>query len=410
MMYDSFKNNRITVLGAAGTVTLRVCDSAATSVQTSLDVPEIHSLLLATDSHGYMSGSDVLDSHSRLQAILHKTGSKVKRRIWVVEGLFYRMAGGKFDKEVSGVDLEGSHRTGNQGLCELLIYKQYIKRQLFQREAPTRANDIRMHTDVPFTKWVDNEVEPRMKTFRAWLLDEDTRNITWRAGRTPSEVRWLASVEDAVFGSHGTLCSNCLRRPGLPADALNQGALAEELTAMGLQQKEEQVVAQSALVPGPPLAVDDRGVDRIDLALAFVDGPRPGRKSASTPCRASSAMSRKSLAANIVLISQDTLAGLSTKFAQGALGGLRGTVDLITPARSKYVAILFDVKCSGEATHRPSLRSPPLQRGDSVLKPLVEVARARLTPQLPGGEDAPDGALDVGDIRCLLDFVLSGNL
>ena len=201
MMYDSFKNNRITVLGAAGTVTLRVCDSAATSVQTSLDVPEIHSLLLATDSHGYMSGSDVLDSHSRLQAILHKTGSKVKRRIWVVEGLFYRMAGGKFDKEVSGVDLEGSHRTGNQGLCELLIYKQYIKRQLFQREAPTRANDIRMHTDVPFTKWVDNEVEPRMKTFRAWLLDEDTRNITWRAGRTPSEVRLLTSVEDAVFGS-----------------------------------------------------------------------------------------------------------------------------------------------------------------------------------------------------------------
>ena len=258
-----------------------------------------------------------------------------------------------------------------------------------------------------------------MKTFTAWMLDEDTRNLTWRAGRTPSEVRWLTLVEDAVFGSlWGAQLKLLVKAGAMPADALNQGALAEELSAMDVQHKEEQVVAQSALVPGPPLAVDDWGDDRVDLTLDSVDGSqaRVDIRFNAMPCDqrdvviSSLQRARKNLAANIVLINKDTPAGLSTKLAQTALGGLRGTVDLITPARSKYVAILFDVKCSGEATHRPSLRSPPLQRGDSVLKPLVEVARARLTPQLPGGEDAPDGALDVGDIRCLLDFVLSGNL
>ena len=60
------------------------------------EVPEMHSVLLATDSHGYIS--DVFDSHSRLQASSNKTGSNVEHRIWVVKGLFYMMARGVFDK------------------------------------------------------------------------------------------------------------------------------------------------------------------------------------------------------------------------------------------------------------------------------------------------------------------------
>ena len=71
---------------------------------------------------------------------------------------------------------------------------------------------------------------------------------------------------------------------------------------------------------------------------------------------------------------------------------------------------MFDAKCSGEAAHRPNLRIPPLQLGEAILKLLVEAARARLTPQLPGGEDAPDGSLNVGDIVFLLDGWLSGNM
>ena len=79
-----------------------------------------------------------------------------------------------------------------------------------------------MHTDVPFTKWLVNEVEQRTQTLNAWMLDEDAHNLTWRAGRTPSEVRWLALVEGAVFGSRWDPELKLLVKAGaMPADALN---------------------------------------------------------------------------------------------------------------------------------------------------------------------------------------------
>ena len=74
-------------------------------------------------------------------------------------------------------------------------------------------------------------------------------------------------------------------------------------------------------------------------------------------------MPRKSLAANVVLVNRGNLAGVSAKVAQTALGGLRGSLDLSTPVRSKHIGIFFGVKCNGEAARRPNLRTPPLQRG-----------------------------------------------
>ena len=120
---------------------------------------------------------------------------------------------------------------------------------------------------------------------------------------------------------------------------------------------------------------------------------------------------RKTIAANIVLINKNHPDGIHTLLAKTPLGQLQGSIDLTTPARSKHVAIIYDVKCSGEATHRPNLRIPPLQaRGESTVKPLVEIARARLAPRLPSGEDAPEGSLDAGDIFFLMDGGMSGNV
>jgi hypothetical protein len=67
-----------------------------------------------------------------------------------------------------------------------------------------------------------------MKTCKAWMLDQDTRTLTWHAGRTPSEVRWLTLVEDAVFGSlWGPQLRLMAKAGAMPADALHQGALAD---------------------------------------------------------------------------------------------------------------------------------------------------------------------------------------
>ena len=48
-----------------------------------------------------------------------------------------------------------------------------------------------------------------------------------------------------------------------------------------------------------------------------------------------------------------------------ALGQLRGNSGHANPVRSEHVGIFFDVKRSGEATHKPHLRIFPLQRGEA---------------------------------------------
>ena len=80
------------------------------------------------------------------------------------------------------------------------------------------------------------------------------------------------------------------------------------------------------------------------------------------------------------------------------------------PIRNKYVAIIYDVKNNGEATHHPNLRTPPQQRDSNHLLGLIEAARSRVTaPKLVTREDAPDGTLDVADIYMGLDSGVSGN-
>jgi len=173
----------------------------------------------------------------------------------LLNGFFYMMKGGKFDKDVSVVDLKGSQRTSNKGLCDLLIYKLALKRQLYQREEPLHANDILINTDVPFSKLLENDVEPRMKAFRTWMQEEAKNNLTWRAGRTPSEVRWLTFVADIVFGSLWDAQLKLNVKAGtLPADALNQGVLAEELSAIDAQNREEQASAQGSHRPPSDLS------------------------------------------------------------------------------------------------------------------------------------------------------------
>ena len=81
---------------------------------------------------------------------------------------------------------------------------------------------------------------------------------------------------------------------------------------------------------------------------------------------------------------------MANELARAALGKLRGLLDVTTPARNKYVAIIYDVKNIGEATHRPNLRTPPQQRDSKHLLGLIEAARARATtPKLLTREDAP---------------------
>ena len=115
---------------------------------------------------------------------------------------------------------------------------------------------------------------------------------------------------------------------------------------------------------------------------------------------------RKHIATQINLIPRGTTKGVANALARR----LRGFVGVATPTRNKYVAIIYEFKNIGEATHRPNLRTPPQQRDSKHLLGLIEAARARVTtPKWLTREDAPNGSLDVGDIYMVLDGGMSGN-
>ena len=126
--------------------TLSFYDIINTVLQKMLGVSDIRAVLQEAGSQGF----SVFDSRSRLRAILNKTGARVEHRAWVAEGLCYMAK--RLGKGVSKGDIKGDRRTGNKGLCGLLIFKHSLKRHLFQREAQLRAYDILLNTDVSFAQ------------------------------------------------------------------------------------------------------------------------------------------------------------------------------------------------------------------------------------------------------------------
>ena len=419
-LFNAYNQNLKMTPGAPGTVTLNFVDNASTILNKLIGVPRINAILQEADSlDGLTAGTNnVFDSHSRLQIILNKSGSNVDHRIWLVEGLFYWMKKGYFDKDVSVSDLKGTEKTGNKGLCDVLLFKMALKQQLFQKEMVARTADT-SSSPVPFSKWVDQEVAPRMASFMAWLDEDGNNNLVWRTRRSASELRWLQLVEESVFGkTWDSVIKMHVKNGVLPADALNQGTLLEELSNINVQRSLEQAelagpTEQAQHHEDTDTTANDLTLTTIDstgavvkLDINFVDLTDERRET----LQAMLVRTRKHIAAHINLIARDTANGVANELARTALGQLRGVVDTTTPTRNKYVAIIYDVKNIGEATHRPNLRTPPQQRDSKHLLGLIEAARARVTtPKLLSGEDAPDGALDVGDIYMVLDGGMFGN-
>ena len=78
----------------------------------------------------------------------------------------------RLGKDVSTGDIKSDRRTGNTGLCNLLIFKHSLRRRLFQRETALRADNLLLNKDVPFAQWLEHDVEPHMKSYRAWTHAE----------------------------------------------------------------------------------------------------------------------------------------------------------------------------------------------------------------------------------------------
>ena len=162
------------------------------------------------------------------------------------------------------------------------------------------ATDLLTNADVPFAKWLENDVEQ----------EEASGNHAWCAGRTPSEIRRLSFVEDTVFGTLWDAQLKLVVEAGtLPAGALSQGALAEYLAAIGVLQCVEQAAAAKAASGH----ATESHADPVDdsTALAVEVETHPSSLQRARP--------------NLVLLSKDNIAQL----AHTAMGQLRGSIDVL---------------------------------------------------------------------------------
>jgi hypothetical protein len=299
----------------------------------------------------------------------------------------------------------------------VLLFKMALKQQLIQKEMILRASDAGS-TATPFTKWVDQDVAHRMASFQSWMDEERAGDLIWRTSRSASELRWLSLVEEAIFGkTWDTAIRIYVKNSVAAADALNQGALAEELSAINVQRQTEQ--AQVAPAAEPASSGDAEPVTH-DLSLTTVDTNGQVRKvdinfDNLTEVRRETLQTqltrtRKTIATHITLLPRTVAGGLGAALARTALGKLQGSLDATNPSKNRYVAIIYDAKNIGEATHRPKLRTPPQQRDSKTLGELITTARSRVaTPKTLSGEDAAPGSLDLGDIYFILDGGMAGN-
>ena len=82
---------------------------------------------------------------------------------------------------------------------------------------------------------------------------------------------------------------------------------------------------------------------------------------------------------------------IASELPDGSLAGTarkscNGTVKSVAETQRKYVAIFFDPKLNGEATHRPAIRQPPFRK-DGYNK-LLRMVLARSADPNPPEQDA----------------------
>ena len=331
---------------------------------------------MLSEADSLTSLDDVFDSFPRLEAILDRTGDNVEHRIWVVEGLFYMMkTGSRFDEVDGKLTIDGTCM-GDRTLCDLLIYKHALKGALFQEEGFARTGDIPTgyNCNVPFLQWLESEVEPRMRTFKAWVEAQGDApgNLAWRTRRPPSEIWWLDLVEEVVFGTQwSSQLKTFVDENICPADARDRGALryaldkirAEHIAEQRGEEAEARLAATVAATSPGVAALQWQHVAELARPDLTEDGPRRynwvlDRLPVDLQQTAKAALerARRTIATNITLINEDHPEGLAAQLARTALGQLRGSIARSwARARSTHVAIIFDAKFSRSGSGRLKL-------------------------------------------------------
>ena len=136
--------------------------------------------------------------------------------IWVAQGIWYSWRRGN-GKSLSISDIKGSAQSGNRGLADMLIYKLNLKSALLAK--------ARVMLNPESGDWL-TVVASVAESFKSWFENEESLDKSWRAGRPPSETKFLNCFSEVVY-DHAVKFA--LRSGKSADDAMRAQGLAEDL-------------------------------------------------------------------------------------------------------------------------------------------------------------------------------------
>lgn len=367
---DLYEKNIRMASNSETRVTKGFVDSALTVHKRLLSSQIARDVMLKLDN----LPNNPLESISKLQAIVSKGSTQVNvDRIMV--GIWHAL---HQDPPVSAADLTKDALRGtdtnNKGFCDLILYKYAVRDFMFGKGA--------VEMEIMDSQWL-NQAKPY---FHTQLAVAETN--AWRVGSTPGEAQYVDLLEQAFAGKRWDKVLTCLSRQSKPPAAFFEAnGVAEEVAII------KGVIDAEKAASRPVVVVEEGDDQEEEDADGEVIQVKEGAQTVSIKVKALPPARRDLIAAHhtsiaakvdnlVSFIDMDsfTQAELKKTVAGAAVGG--GVDASGEPA---CVAILYDLKLSGEASSRPAYRTPPVQQ--KTVSELFSVVADRHSKGQIGGEN-----------------------
>jgi hypothetical protein len=209
---------------STASITANFVDVAMTVAKRMLGEPEIAHVLRDMDEHFVMGGDaqNPFNSHSRLQAMIDKC-KKPHALLWCVQCLAHKAKRGTLTSLSIG-DIKGNAANGNRGIFDLFIFKEKL------RDAMIAHGLAILSKATGASEWITNTVAKHTASFATWGVQEDARDLRWRAGRSEAQIVWLNLLIEIVFGkSYDTAIKVSIRNGDGPEDALQSPGISQAM-------------------------------------------------------------------------------------------------------------------------------------------------------------------------------------
>ena len=374
--------------------------NAITVCERMLNVPQIEAVLREMDG----MPQDVFnpfDSHSRLQALVNKCRTQ-DDLLYVAQALKVQAVRQELTA-LTVLEIKGNVKDGGKGVVDLMFYKRDVK-----QAALTKAEDMFSHSPATVA-WIRGTVAHKIADHSTWeRADSDKADLAWRAGRSPAEIQWLNLILDLAFRKTydmplkialraGQTAAEAILREGIAHawDNLQEKVDSEKPPEEPKDESEEGEPKQNPMENNDPLykvkfVVDAPGEGKGATAKETTLAELPDDSKEQVKIMIDNARAQMKAALQFIPLETSDGALSPEQLFDAVRKSLSGKMKL-DETGGKYVAIFYDPKLSGEATHRPAIRQPPLRK--EVFAKLLKTVLGR----------SPDGDPPEQDVYFLFD-------